>query len=82
LATTNDNSPFAEAIPSAVLIDVILSYFALFRRAATITNLEENEVKISSKAVIMKAGINDIFINAPIEMKNTAANKSLIGVLR
>jgi hypothetical protein len=69
LATTNDNSPFAEANPSAVLKDVILSYFALLSKVATITNFEEKEVKISIKAGIIKAGIKDTFINAPIETK-------------
>jgi hypothetical protein len=81
LATTNDSSPFAEAIPSAVLKDVILSYFALLSRATTIKNLEAKEVKISSIAGIIKKGIKDTSINAPIEIKNIAANTSRIGVV-
>lgn len=60
---------------------MVLSYFALFKSVATIKNLDVNEVKINSTAGIMKIGINDTSINAPIEMKNTAANTSRIGVV-
>jgi hypothetical protein len=61
LATTRDNSPLAEAIPSPVRRDVILSYFALLSRVATITNLETKEVKISNIAGIMKMAISDTY---------------------
>jgi hypothetical protein len=43
--------------------------------------LDPKETTISIIAGIMKMGIKDISINAPIEIKNTAANTSRIGVV-
>ncbi len=49
--------------------------------ALTIRNFEENEATIRIKAGIIKNGISDISINAPIEIKKRAANTSRNGVV-
>lgn len=54
---------------------------ALFKSVATIKNFDAKDAKISSIAGIKKIGINDTSIRAPIEIKNTEANRSLIGVV-
>ena len=44
-------------------------------------NFEANEVKMSIIAGTMNKGISDIFINAPIDIKNNAENTSLNGIV-
>lgn len=80
-ATTNDSSPFAEAIPKPVLTEVTVSYLDFSRIAVTIKSFEANDVTIRIMAGTMKKGIRDISINAPIDIKNNAANTSLNGTV-
>jgi hypothetical protein len=80
-ATTNDNSPLAEAIPNPVLKAVTESYFALARMPLTIKNFEANEISRSTNAGSMKKGTRVIFISAPIDIKNIAANMSRNGTV-
>jgi hypothetical protein len=80
-ATTNDSSPLADDIASPVLRDVSLSYFEVIRRILTIRNFEANEIRININAGTMKKGIRDTSINAPIDIKNIAANISLNGTV-
>ena len=57
LATINDISPLAEAIPKPVLKAVISSYpFALVSIAVIIKNFDANEVRISNIAGTMSKG--------------------------
>jgi hypothetical protein len=74
--------PFADVILNPVLSAVVLSVLALTRMPVTIKNLEANEARMRIVAGIIKIGINDISIRAPIEMKNAAANMSLEELLR
>ena len=45
------------------------------------TSFEAKDDRISTIAGTMNKGINDIFINAPIEIKNSAENTSLNGIV-
>ncbi len=80
-ATTSDSSPFAEAIPRPVLIEVTVSYLDFSRMAVTIRSFDANDVKIRIKACTIKKGTRDTSISAPIDMKNSAANTSLNGTV-
>src|ERR687885_65847 len=53
----------------------------IMRMPVIIRNFEAKEVKMSIIAGIMNEGITDIFINAPIEIKNIAENTSLRGIV-
>ena len=46
-----------------------------------IRNFEANELKISTNAGTINKGIRDTSINAPIDIKNRAANISLRGIV-
>ena len=57
LATINDISPLAEAIPNPVLIAVVPSYlFDPVKMVVIIKNFEANDVRISNIAGTMSSG--------------------------
>jgi hypothetical protein len=70
----------ADAIPNPVLRAVVISMLVLTRRPATIKNLDASEARMRTVAAIMKIGINDISIGAPIVTKKTA-NMFLSGIV-
>ena len=85
LATTKDSSPLADAIPNPVLNAVIPPppyRLALTNIALIIRNFDAKDVKTSNIAGIISKGIWDKSINAPIDIKNIAANISLSGIVR
>lgn len=81
LATTKDNSPLAADIPIPVLRAVVFPYLAKDSTPLTIASFEDKETAMRIKAGTIKAGISDISISAPMEIKNKAANISLNGVV-
>ncbi len=68
-------------MPRPALSAVVLSYFALTSIPVTIKSFEAKDVNISIIAGTMYRGRIETFINAPIDIKNRAANMSLKGIV-
>ena len=80
-AIISDISPFAEETPKPVLIEVALSYFARVSIPLTMRNFIANEDRSKIIDGMITIGIRAMLINAPIEIKNNAANTSLRGTV-
>ena len=79
--TTNDNSPLAMAIPSPVRNAVMLLYFALINIPVTMNNFDTNDVRIKINAGRINDPMVEISIKIPTDIKKTAENKSLNGMV-
>ena len=79
-AATRASSPPEEDKPKPVLKAVTMLRPWDLDARNTVKNFADMEIPTKTNAGNMNAGSNVIFINAPTDTKNNAANISLIGV--